>query len=249
LRGMSHFHKAGREDIGEALRLFLKAIDLDENFSTAYGMAAWCLVRRKLNGWADAGQEQSELEKAAQVSERAVECGKDDAIALAASGLAIGYGFHNFDRAISLFDRAQALNPNLAMAWHLSSWIRSFIGQQDVAVMHLERAARLSPVDPQRPGMQASIACAHFAARRFDLASRTATEAMLEEPNNFMASIAAAAAGAMMDNLDRARSALLRARELDPHLSIQKIKDRLPYRQPELLALWEDALRKAGLPE
>jgi adenylate cyclase len=249
LRGMSHFHKAGREDISEALQLFLKAAEIDENFSTAYGMAAWCLLRRKMNGWADEGQEQLELARAAQVCERAVECGKDDAIALACSGLAIGYGFHNFDRAVTLFDRAQALNPNLAMAWHLSSWIRSFIGQQDLAVEHLERAARLSPVDPQRPGMQASIACAHFAAGRFDVASTTATTAMLEEPNNFMATIAAAAANAMTGNLDIARSALGRARELDPHLHLQKIKDRLPYRQPELLALWEDALRKAGLPE
>jgi adenylate cyclase len=249
MRGMSHFHKAGREDIGEALQLFLKATELDENFSTAYGMAAWCLVRRRMNGWAEKGQEQSELARVEEVCERAVDCGRDDAIALACSGLAIGYGLQNFDRAISLFDRAQALNPNLAMAWHLSSWIRSFVGQQDVAVMHLDQAARLSPVDPQRPGMQASIACAHFAARRFDVASASATTAMLEEPNNFMATIVAAAANAMIGNLDIARSALGRARLLDPNLHLQKIKDRLPYKQPELLALWEDALRKAGLPE
>jgi hypothetical protein len=72
---------------------------------------------------------------------------------------------------------------------------------------------------------------------------------MLEEPNNFMATIAAAAANAMTGNLDIARSAMGRACELDPNLHLQKIKDRLPYRQPELLALWEDALRKAGLPE
>ena len=51
LRGVSSFHKGGREDISEALRLFLKAIELDDNFSSAYGMAAWCYVRRKVNGW------------------------------------------------------------------------------------------------------------------------------------------------------------------------------------------------------
>ena len=28
-----------------------------------------------------------------------------------------------------------------------------------------------------------------------------------------------------------------------------KINDRVPYTQPETLALWEDALRKAGLPD
>jgi TolB-like protein/class 3 adenylate cyclase len=247
LKGMWSFHKAGREDIGEALRLFLKAIELDDKFSSAYGMAAWCYVRRKMNGWADEGP--SESSKAAYITERAVECGKDDAVALACSGLAIGYKFADFDRAISLFDRAQALNPNLVIAWHLSSWIRSFIGQQDIAVEHLERAIRLSPVDPQRPGMQASIACAHFAAGRFDIASTTAKTAVLEQPSNFMATIAASAANAMTGNLDVARNAMKRARELDPNLNLQKIRSRLPYKQQEIVTRWEDALRKAGLPE
>jgi TolB-like protein/class 3 adenylate cyclase len=247
LKGMWSFHKAGREDIGEALRLFLRAVELDDKFSSAYGMAAWCYVRRKMNGWAD--EAPSETSDALQIAERAVECGKDDAVALACSGLAIGYIPADFDRAISLFDRAQALNPNLVIAWHLSSWIRSFTGQPDLAVEHLERAIRLSPVDPQRPGMQASIACAHFAAGRFDVASTTAKTAMLEQPNNFMATIAASAANAMTGNLDVARNAMKRARELDPNLNLQKIKDRLPYKQPELLSRWEDALRQAGLPE
>ncbi|MFC7696098.1 adenylate/guanylate cyclase domain-containing protein [Bradyrhizobium sp. GCM10028915] len=247
LKGMWSFHKAGREDISEALRLFLKAIELDDNFSSAYGMAAWCYVRRKMNGWADEGP--SESSQSAQIAERAVQCGEDDAVALACSGLAIGYISGNFERAISLFDRAQALNPNLAIAWHLSSWIRSFTGQPDRAVEHLERAIRLSPVDPQRPGMQASIACAHFAAGRFDIASATAETAMLEQPKNFMATIAAAATHAMTGNLDIARSAMDHARALDPNLNLQKIKDRLPYKQPEVLAQWEEALRRAGLPE
>ena len=106
---------------------------------------------------------------------------------------------------------------------------------------------RLSPVDPQRPGMQASIACAHFAAGRFDIAAITAKTAMLEQPNNFMATIAAAAASAMMGNLDVAQSSMKQALAIEPNF--RKIKDRLNYREPELLVRWEEALRKAGLPQ
>lgn len=36
---------------------------------------------------------------------------------------------------------------------------------------------------------------------------------------------------------------------LDPNLNLKKIKDGLPYKRPEVLAQWEDALRGAGLPE
>jgi TolB-like protein/class 3 adenylate cyclase len=247
LKAMSNFHKAGREDISEALRLFHKAIEFDDNFSSAYGMAAWCYARRKMNGWADEGS--SEGLEAERLAGRAVKCGNDDAVALASSGIAIGYMFADFDRAVSLMDRAQALNPNLAMAWHLGGWIRCFNGQQDLAVEHLERAVRLSPVDPQRPGMLAAIAAAHFSAGRFDAASSLAKTAMLEQSNNFIAALVAAAANAMAGNLDVATLAMERVCELDPNFRLHKVKYRLPSRQPEAIALWEDALRRAGLPE
>ena len=51
LRGMASFHQRTREAINEALRLFYKAIELDPDFASAYGMAAWCYVWRKINGW------------------------------------------------------------------------------------------------------------------------------------------------------------------------------------------------------
>jgi tetratricopeptide (TPR) repeat protein len=157
--------------------------------------------------------------------------------------------FADFDRAVSLMDRAQALNPNLAMAWHLGGWIRSFIGQQDLAVEHLERAVRLSPVDPQCSGMLAAIAAAHFLAGRFDVASSLAKTAMLEQSNNFIAALVAAAANAMAGNLGVATRTMERVCELDPNFRLHKVKNRLPNRQPEAIALWEDALRRAGLPE
>ena len=247
LRAMSNFHKGGREDISEALRLFRKAIEFDDKFSSANGMAAWCYARRKMNGWADEGS--SEGLEAERLAGRAVKCGNDDAVALASSGIAIGYMFTDFDRAVSLLDRAQALNPNLAMAWHLGGWIRCFNGQQDLPVEHLERAVRLSPVDPQRPGMLAAIAAAHFSAGRFDAASSLSKTAMLEQSNNFIAALVAAAANAMAGNLDVATRAMERVCELDPNFRLHKVKYRLPNRQPETIALWEDALRRAGLPE
>jgi adenylate cyclase len=247
LRGLWHFHRAGMQDIEDALRLFLKATELDGNFSSAFGMAAWCYGRRKLNGWADAAS--SEASNAVMIAERCIECGKGDAVALAGGGLAIGYIVGDLERAVSLLDRAQGLNPNLAMAWHLSGWMRCFLGQYDVAIEHLNRAIRLSPVDPQRPGTQAAIAAAHFGAGRLDAASAIARGALLEQPRNFIAALVTAAANAVTGNLEVARNSMRLARELDVNLRVHKIRDRLPYRQPELLTRWEDALRKAGLPD
>jgi adenylate cyclase len=247
LRAMASFHKAGREDIKEAVRLFHKAIEFDDGYSSAYGMAAWCHARRKLNGWTE--DQTAESTDADRLVKRAIECGNKDAVALASSGIAIGYMFDDFERAVSLMDRAQELNPNLAMAFHLSGWIRCFVGQPDLAIKHLERAIRLSPLDPQRPGMLAAIAAAHFAAGRFDVAASLSTKAMLEQSNNFIAALVAAASNALAGNMDAARKATELVRASDPDFRIQSVKYRLPHRQPEVLARWEDALRKAGMPE
>jgi tetratricopeptide (TPR) repeat protein len=210
-------------------------------------MAAWCYARRKLNGWTD--DRSAESLDAERLARRAIECGNDDAVALASSGIAIGYMFDDFERAVSLIDRAQALNPNLAMAFHLSGWIRCFVGQPDLAIEHLNRAIRLSPLDPQRPGMLAAIAAAHFAAGRFDAASSLATKAMLEQSNNFIAALVAAASNALAGHLDAAKRAAEFVCASDPDFRIQNVKYRLPHRQPEVLIRWEDALRKAGVPE
>ena len=51
LRGTASLHQGTKEAISEALRLFYQAIELDREFSSAYGMAAWCYVVRKTNGW------------------------------------------------------------------------------------------------------------------------------------------------------------------------------------------------------
>jgi hypothetical protein len=61
----------------EALRLFNSAIELDPDFASAYGRAAFCYVIAKTNGWtSDTANEIAEVTRLAQ---RAVELGKDDA--------------------------------------------------------------------------------------------------------------------------------------------------------------------------
>ena len=51
LRGMAAFHQCTREANDEALALFYRAIELDPNFASAYGMAARCYLQRKGFGW------------------------------------------------------------------------------------------------------------------------------------------------------------------------------------------------------
>jgi hypothetical protein len=97
--------------------------------------------------------------------------------------------------------------------------------------------------------MLAAIAVAHFSAGRLDVASTLATGAMLEQSSNFIAALVAAASNALAGNMEAAKTATKLVRASDPHFRIKNVKYRLPHRQPEVLTRWEDALRKAGMPE
>src|SRR3954465_5328942 len=107
-----------RQDIDRALPLFRKAIELDPDFASAYAMAAWCHFWRKLNGWMS--DRVHEMSEGIYLAQRAVELGRNDAVALTRGGSAIAHLVGDLDCGIACVDRALALNPNLAAAWFVS---------------------------------------------------------------------------------------------------------------------------------
>src|SRR3546814_4215533 len=114
---------------------------LDPNYAAAYGMAAWIYFWRKINGgMADRPQEASE---GARLARRAVELGRDDAVALTRGGHALGHFGGDLDACIALLDRALVLDPNLSAAWYLSGFQRIARGDHDDAIGRFARAMRL----------------------------------------------------------------------------------------------------------
>ena len=69
--------------------LFYRAIEFDASFASAYAMAAWCYAWRKINGWMT--DRTQEIAEGARLARRALELGKDDAVALARGGHALGF--------------------------------------------------------------------------------------------------------------------------------------------------------------
>ncbi len=252
LRGIASLHSWTKESNDEALRLFSKAIELDSDFASAYGMASWCYVRRKGSRWIiDRAQETAE---AARLARRAAELGWDDAVALAWGGFALAYVVHDVEVAAALIDRALQLNPNLAEAWHFSGWVRIYLGEPEAAIEHLAHAMRLSPLDPLTFVTQMAIAFAHFFAGRYDDASSWAEKALAtsppglrERPVYHPALLIAAASNSLAGRLEEARNAIARLRQLNPTPHISNLKNQIPLRRPEDLARYTEGLRKAGL--
>src|SRR5262249_45432603 len=247
LRGMASVNQWTREANDEALRTFYKAMELDPDFASAYGMAAWCYIWRRLNGWVvDRAQETSE---GGRLAKRAVELGKDDAVALSRGGHAFAWFHRDLDNSAAFIDRALALNPNLSAAWNLSGWVRAYRSELDLAVEHQARAMRLSPLDPILYNMQVGTAFAHFLADRHDEASEWANRALREQPNYPAATRILAASKALAGQPDDAQEAMTRLRGLDPSLRVSNLGEVYPLRRPEDLAKLAEGLRKAALPD
>ena len=211
-------------------------------------MAAWCYFWRKVNGWMT--DHPREIAEGARLARRAVELGRDDAVALTRGGHALAHlGGGGLDGGIALLDRAVMLNPNLAAAWFLGGYLRVWNGEHDSAIEHFTRAMRLSPLDPETYRMQAGMAMAHMLSGRFDVASSLADESSRDLPSFLMVVGVAAASHALAGRLDHGHRAMDRVRQLDPSLRISNLRDWLPIQRAEDLAIFADGLRRAGLPE
>jgi TolB-like protein/class 3 adenylate cyclase/tetratricopeptide (TPR) repeat protein len=247
LRGMASFYRWTKEDVSEALRLSYKAIEIDPEFSSAYGLAAWCYFFRMVNGWTtDSVQEAAETTRLAR---HVAELGNDDAVALSFSGVALGYVAEDVEGGVVLSDRALVLNPNLATAWIASATLRAFLGDANMAAEHAARAMRLSPLDPLMFLIDTIAALAHFVAGRYAEAWPLAERACRERPDFLGAVRVAAATNALAGRLNEARGFIARALQFDPELRISNLKNRVTWFRPEDFAKYAEALRKAGLPE
>ena len=247
LRGLSLITQTTRDANSEALRLFRKAIELDPDFAAAHGMAAWCYVVRKVNGFMiDRGQEVLE---ATRLAYRATALDKDDAVALCWGGYALGYVAGDLDAAMAFVDQALGINQNLAAAWNYSGWLRIFVGEQEAAIESMARAMRLSPRDPTVFHMRAGTAFAHFFAGRYFEAVKWAQDALRDQPTFVGTLRIVAASHALGGRLEEAQKAMARMRQFDPELRVSNLEDRLPQLRPEDFARYAEGLRKAGLPE
>ena len=247
LRGMARFYHGTKDAIDQALPLYHKAIEFDPDFASAYAMAAWCHCWRKINGWMT--DRTWEMAEGTRLARRAVELGKNDAVALTRSGHALAHFTGDLAGGISLLDKALVLNPNLAAAWFLGGYLRLWHGDTEAAIDHLARAIRLSPLDPEQYRMQSGMATAHLFMGNFDSAASWAEKAFRDMPSMLLAIAILAASRALAGRMGEAQHTMTQLRQLDPELRLSSLSDWLPIHRPGNFAILEEGLRKAGLPE
>ncbi|HEX6110978.1 MAG TPA: winged helix-turn-helix domain-containing protein [Geminicoccaceae bacterium] len=246
LLGMGRLYRWNREGISEAFSLFQRAAELDPEFASAYGMAAYCYVQRKSYGWmSDRDQEATEC---ASLAQQAAACAGDDAVALTKAAHAISSVVCDIDGGADFVDQALKLNPSLAAGWYVSGWIRLFLGEPDVAIEHLGRAITLGQFDPLSFKMHAALGYAHFLSGRYDEAAAWAERALHARPHYLTGMRLAAAAHACAGRLPHAQGLIAQVHGLHPELRVADLAHLIPFQRRVDVERWTEALSRAGLP-
>jgi tetratricopeptide (TPR) repeat protein len=210
-------------------------------------MAAWCYARRKTHRWAT--DPEWETKEAARLAGKAVELGRDDAVALCTAGYALAYLVGEVERGDVCLDRAVGLNPNLAIALGISGWVKLWLGDLEAAIELQARAMRLSPRDPETFWMESATALAHLCAGRYAEGWSWAERSLSHKPDQLPSLAFSAAADALGGRLEHARKTMARLLELEPGMRITTVRSLGPFRRAEHFATFAEGLRKAGMPE
>jgi TolB-like protein/class 3 adenylate cyclase len=210
LRGLAGVHGWTKVGTDDALSNLYRAIELDPNFAAAYGLAARCYVLRKAGGWVT--ERDIEIAETVRLARRAIELGKDDAVALGTAGMAMSFvvGDHYYGKALT--DRAVALNPNLADSWRFAGWVRIWLGEPEAAIECVGHSLRLNPNDPHSFSMYSAMAMANLFADRFTEAVSWAEMAVREKPDGLLPLTVSAASSSLIGRLQDAERTMARLR-------------------------------------
>jgi adenylate cyclase len=244
LRALPQFSLETREGLRETIRLTHRALELDPRFGLAAALASTCHMRNVV--WGYAVDPQFDRKEAIRLVRLALSVDDGDPDTLAGAAVISAFMVGDSESEIEMADRAVALNPNSFNAWNSRGWVYKVAGLPDEAIRSLERAMRMSPVDPRLYLVFSGMALALIELRRFDEAIAAAKKAQRQNPSYPPAYYCLASAVAHLGRNAEAREAAARLLQVDPAFTISA---RMGRRRQAHLKLLIEGLRKAGLPE
>ncbi len=246
LRAFALVHRLSSEEFLQAGELLAKAIALDPGYAAAYTWRAWWYLWKFGQGWMT--DPESEQHEASRLVEAALDRDPDDALALAISGHLASYFHKECQRALELYERSLALNPNSQFVWGLSGLTLCYVGEAKGALDREAYALRLSPFDPLGFYFTGVSGLAAQLCGKYDEALAFGLKARRENPR-WSANLRFLAGTLVhLGRLDEARQMAREFLAIDRTFRLSAFRRWYPLREPEL-GIYVDALRQAGLPE
>jgi TolB-like protein/DNA-binding winged helix-turn-helix (wHTH) protein/Flp pilus assembly protein TadD len=142
LKGQRSFSSRTRENISEAISMYRKAIELDPEFSRAYGATAVAMTFQYRRGFTDTPLETMNL--ALELAQRATAMSSN----IPQVYWSLGYVHlfrKEYDKAVRAVQNAIQISPNYADAYGLLALIYNHQGNSSGAIESITRAMELNP--------------------------------------------------------------------------------------------------------
>ena len=165
------------ESFDQAARWYKEAIARDPNFALAIAQLAMCQLRRH---WLTDPLGESDLMEAGRMAKQAVTLAPDLAEAHVALGLFHYYGFREYAKALTEFQRSLELRPNYSLALQFVAFVHRRQGKWDRTLDELKKSI---DQDPRDPYVQAGLAETYVFLRRWREAEDTARHALTMDPH------------------------------------------------------------------
>jgi adenylate cyclase len=241
LRGLDFHTHFTEESNARARQLFAKAVELDPQFAAAYARLGFAYFDQWSLGWS---QDSQTLEQAFALAQRAITV--DACLPDGHRLLGIVYLWKKqHELAIAAVERALALDPNHADGYVALGDILNWAGRAEETVALVEKAIRLNPQYP--PWYLWDLGHAYYLTERYEEAIATFKRLLIRIPDFMPAHAYLAAIHSESGREEDAQSEGAEFLRLSPQLSLDVLRQRLPYKDPAVLERFLTAARKAGL--
>jgi class 3 adenylate cyclase/TolB-like protein len=252
LRGWALLNKpASRESMQRAREQFEEALRLSPDHLPALNGLANVMLIEWGSTWYS-GSSEEHLEALDRIVSKALAIKPDDALATYFHGYVLKRLRKDLNQALAAFERAIAIDPNLAVAHNYVGQIKVFLGRASEAAEHTLKAIQLSPRDPQLAEWYYQLAITYIHQRRFDEAVEWARRGVQVNPNLRYPYRVLAASLALSGRVDEARMVAAEMLRRYPKETIGTFLTREPWTDPVYRAGQDReiaGMRLAGIPE
>jgi TolB-like protein/DNA-binding winged helix-turn-helix (wHTH) protein/Flp pilus assembly protein TadD len=254
LRGRAVYLRVSpRDGHAEAISLFERALALDPRSLEAQSRLAMALTARLLDEVTESAE--ADIRRAQELIGQALTNSPHDPLAHYAKGLLLR-AQHRCGDAVPEYEAAIAFNRNWASAYADLGWCKFLVGSIEQAMPLMERAADLSPRDPQIGNWDSRIGLTYLVQSRLNDAVLWLEKARGAAPELPWVHLRLAAAYGLQGEIERAAAEIAEAQRMDgqgPDLTIAHLKVPGFSSGTKTSALFDTTyfagLRKAGMPE
>jgi len=252
MRGLALLNKpASRESMQRVRELFEEALRLSPGHLPALNGLSHVMVIEWGSTWYT-GSSDEHLEALDRIVNKALAIKPDDALATYFQGYVLKRLRKDLNQALIAFERAIAVDPNLAVAHNYVGQVKVFLGRANEAAEHTLKAIQLSPRDPQLAEWYYQLAITYIHQERYDEAIEWARRGVQVNPNLRYPYRVLAAALALSGRVDEARTVAAEMLRRYPKETISAFVTREPWTDP-LYRTGQNreitGMRLAGIPD